>query len=235
MVAHAISETISGTRAPALENLNLNFVEGVAGTQTLDLLQHFLRKDAVHQAFLQRKKEGADARQRLEDAVKNTRLTGGLMFKVRHTRCDDEVLAIRRDMEKKKEVASAGAIMKAVEKYNAKLKKCEALIAKDKDFSKYNASELKTWCNVRRRKEDGALPSLAKEVKSFASGMAGREPLSLKEHLMELGYVELLVDSILENPEDALAEAGDDGDEDQDQDEDDGGGDGDDAEREPSP
>ena len=51
---------------------------------------------------------------------------------------------------------------------------------------------------------------------------------------MELGYVELLVDSILENPEDALAEAGDDGDEDQDQDEDDGGGDGDDAERESS-
>ena len=115
-------------------------------------------------------------------------------------------------MENTQEVASADVIVNAVKKYNAKLKKCEALIAKDKDFSKYNASELKTWCNVRRRKEDGALPSLAKEVKLFASGMAGREPLLLKEHSMELGYAGLLVDSILENPDEALAKAGDDGD-----------------------
>ena len=50
----------------ALDSLNLNVMEGVARTFTQDLLQHFVLKEAVHQAYLQRKEDGAAARQHLD-------------------------------------------------------------------------------------------------------------------------------------------------------------------------
>ena len=50
-----------------------------------ELFQHFVHKEAVHQAYLQQKEDGAGARQRLADAVQSTRLTGGVMFKCRET------------------------------------------------------------------------------------------------------------------------------------------------------
>ena len=71
-------------RVKELENLNLNFVSGISGTFTQDLLQHLIKQDAVHKAFEKRRKEGLEASQRLADAVEGMQLTGGLMFKVRH-------------------------------------------------------------------------------------------------------------------------------------------------------
>ena len=49
-------------RVKELDNLNLNFVSGISGTFTQDLLQHLIKKDAVHKAFIKRKKEGLKAR-----------------------------------------------------------------------------------------------------------------------------------------------------------------------------
>ena len=129
----------------ALDDLNLNFVEGIAGTFTQDLLQHLIKKDAIHKAYLKRKREGAEARQRLEEAVRNTRLTGGLMFKVRHVTCDDDVLAIRKDMEDKKRAEKAVVIMKHEDNFNDKLDKYHTLFSESNKKSKSSGAALRIW------------------------------------------------------------------------------------------
>ena len=126
-------------------------------------MQHLLRKDAIHKLFIQRKKEDIDAKQRLTDAVKNTRLTAGVMFKVRHTRCDDEVLKIWRGIEQKKQHENTKTMMKHVNKYNTKLANYEDLVKKSKSVSNYNISGYKIWCNIRQKKIDGALPLTLKD------------------------------------------------------------------------
>ena len=91
----------------ALENLNLNVVDGVAGTYAQDILQYAVKKDAVHRKYNERKKEGTEARQRFSKAAAGMQLTGGLMFRERHTRCDDEVLKARRNAEQRKKDGKA--------------------------------------------------------------------------------------------------------------------------------
>jgi hypothetical protein len=89
-------------RVAILGGIKFNVMEGVAGTFTQDLLQHIVRKEAVHQAYIQRKEDGAEARQRLADAVQSTRSTGGVMLKSRETGCNNEILRIRRGIGQKK-------------------------------------------------------------------------------------------------------------------------------------
>jgi hypothetical protein len=67
----------------ALDELNLNFVNGIAGEMTQDLLAVLLRKQKIHEAFVNRKEEGQRVRTRLATALKETRLTGGALFKIR--------------------------------------------------------------------------------------------------------------------------------------------------------
>jgi len=69
------------------------------------LLQHAVRKDALHKAYIERKKKGARTQQSAADAVKISQLTGGVMFKVQHTACDDAVLELCREMEAQKNSA----------------------------------------------------------------------------------------------------------------------------------
>ena len=57
--------------APALDALNLNFSAGLASTFTQDLvLQHILKKDAIHKLYPKRKEEDEKAKLCLEEAVK---------------------------------------------------------------------------------------------------------------------------------------------------------------------
>ena len=200
----------STTRAKELDELNLNFTHGVAGTFTQDLLQHVIKKDALHKAYLKRKQEGTEAAQNLDEAVRlsKEKISGGTMFKCRHTACDDTLLRLRRDLEARKIAVSTAAVQRAVDLYNKRMSKYDALVVKGK--AKYNATDLKVWCDVRRKKADKGLPSKAEDVKVYAEKLKDRDVLSLKEFLMDYGYAEELVDSVLEDPINSIVEAEDD-------------------------
>ena len=58
--------------------------------------------------------------------------------------------------------------------------------------------DLKIWCDVRRRKSDKGSPSKADAVKAYAEKLKDRDVLSLKDFLMDHGYAEELVDSVLD-------------------------------------
>jgi hypothetical protein len=67
----------------ALDELNLNFVNGIAGEMTQDLLAVLLRAQKINEAFVKQKEEGQRVCTRLATALKETRLTGGALFKIR--------------------------------------------------------------------------------------------------------------------------------------------------------
>jgi hypothetical protein len=79
-----------------LESLNLNFVDGIAGTMMTDLMTFLLRKQKIHEAYQKRKEERRRVRSRLQEALKSTRLTGGGLFKIRKVVLCDEVLEVRK-------------------------------------------------------------------------------------------------------------------------------------------
>ena len=145
------------------------------------------------------------------------------MFKCRETRCDDELLRKRRGIEQKKQdieqakaqkkiaketekdrkkrAVDADAVHKHIIKFDKRQANYEALISKDKDEEKYSAAELKLWCSVRKMKGDGVIPSKAEEVRTYAMMLEDREPLTIKQFLLDLEYCEDLVDSILSGDE----------------------------------
>ena len=53
------------------------------------------------------------------------------------------------------------------------------------------------------------MPSKAEDVKVYAEKLKDRDVLSLKEFLMDYGYAEELVDSVLEDPINSIVEAED--------------------------
>ena len=191
-----------------MDDLRLNFTNGPAGTFTCDFIQQLSRNRALHQAYLQRKKDAVDANSSLKEAMAGVKLTGGNLFKCRHTSLDSEVLELRREAESRKRSASASAVMKKVELFTGYLDKYDKLLTSGKDSANYNGTELKVWCDVRRKKADGKLPSRKALLITFAQSLQakGREPMSLKEYLVDQGYDEELVTSILDDPVNALVQ-----------------------------
>jgi hypothetical protein len=91
---------------------------------------------------------------------------------------------------------------KHIIKFNKRQDKYEALVDKAKDEEKYSAADLKIWCSVRKKKEDGVIPSKADEVRTYAMMLEDREPLTTKQFLLDLEYGEDLVDYILSGDND---------------------------------
>ena len=87
--------------------------------------------------------------------------------------------------------------------------KWDELANKAKDPAKYNVSEWKVWSLIRKKKDDGPLPSKADELRAYAKRMEGRDPLTAKECLLDLGHGEELVDFVLEGRDDEVVEGGD--------------------------
>jgi hypothetical protein len=90
---------------------------------------------------------------------------------------------------------------KHIIKFNKRQDKYEALVDKAKDEEKYSAADLKIWCSVRKKKEDGVIPSKADEVRTYAMMLEDREPLTTKQFLLDLKYGKDLVDFILSGDE----------------------------------
>ena len=127
------------------------------------------------------------------------------MFKCRHTACDDTLLRLRRNLEARKIAVSTATVQRQVVLFNKRMERYVALVAKGK--TEYNATDLKIWCDVRRRKSDKGLPQKADAVKAYAEKLEDRDVVSLKDFLMDRGYAEELVDSILEDPINNIVEA----------------------------
>ena len=105
------------------------------------------------------------------------------------------------EKDRKKRAGKADAVRKHIVKFDKRQAKYEELVRKAKDEEKYSAAELKIWCSVRKMKGDGVIPSKAEEVRTYAMMLEDREPLTIKQFLLDLEYCEDLVDSILSGDE----------------------------------
>jgi hypothetical protein len=93
---------------------NLNFDSGVAGDFTLDILQHLVKKESACDNLHNRYEDGCSLREKVSDA---RRLTGGVLFKLRHIALDDEVLALREAKEKEKVDERDQVVRNAIEEF----------------------------------------------------------------------------------------------------------------------
>ena len=85
------------------------------------------------------------------------------------------------------------AIQKEFNKYNYKTEKWYELANKDKDTKTYNVLDWKAWCLIRKRKSGRLLPSKADGLWAYAKRMEGRGPLTTKEHQLNVGHKEELI------------------------------------------
>jgi hypothetical protein len=162
----------------ALDELNLNFVNGIAGEMTQDLLALLLRKHKIHEAFVKRKEEGQRVRTRLATALKETRLTGGALFKIRQIVLDDEVLDLRKERDAAIRDGKKEVVIKLVDKYNKRLEKYQAVIATTKQEQEYTVPELKAWLAVQKKKVEGAMPTTLAALKAMYEKLKDQEPLT---------------------------------------------------------
>jgi hypothetical protein len=121
-----------------LNSLNLNFIDGIAGTMTTDLMTFLLRKQKIYEAYQKRKEEGQRVRTRLqEEALKGTRLTGGALFKIRKVVLCDEVLEVRKGRDAAIQNTKIYAVVKLVEKFNKRLEKYSTVISSTRKEEEY--------------------------------------------------------------------------------------------------
>ena len=80
------------------------------------------------------------------------------------------------------------------------------LLALNKQYSNFSGENLKAFCNVRRKKSDGGLPTKKNLLVVYANAMKNRAPMTVKEYLLDQGHPEALIDTVLANREDNLTE-----------------------------
>jgi hypothetical protein len=151
----------------ALDELNLNFVNGIAGEMTQDLLAVLLRKQKIHEAFVKQKEEGQRVRTRLATALKETRSTGGALFKIRQIILDDEVLDLRKERDAAIRDGKKAIVIKLVDKYNKRLEKYQAVIATTKQEQEHTVPESKAWLAVLEKKVEGTMPTTLAALKAM--------------------------------------------------------------------
>ena len=92
----------------------MNFDRGLYGEFTIDILQHVVKKEKVHENFNARYNEEQSVRGMIDRA---RRLTGGTMFTSNHIVCDEEFLNIRGGKEKEKCDQKESTIQKSIDEY----------------------------------------------------------------------------------------------------------------------
>jgi hypothetical protein len=142
-------------------------------------------------------------RTRLVIALKETRLTGGALFKVRQIVLDDEVLVLRKERDTAIRNGKRQGIIKFVDKYNKRLERYRAVIATTKQELEYTVPELKAQLTVRKTKEEGAMPTTLAALKAMYEKLKDKEPLTLPEYLADKGQSPSLIATILGTGHDA--------------------------------
>jgi pyruvate dehydrogenase complex dehydrogenase (E1) component len=162
------------------------------------LLAVLLRKQKIHEAFVKRKEEGQRVCTRLAIALKETRLTGGALFKVRQIVLEYEVLVLRKERDAAIRNGKRQGIIKFVDKYNKCLEQYRAVIATTKQEQEYTVPELKAWLTVHKTKEEGVMPTTLAALKAMHEKLKDKEPLTLPEYLADEGHSPSLIATILE-------------------------------------
>ena len=137
------------------------------------------------------------------------------MFKVRHTTLDRTVLEIREGMEAKKHSASVSTVENRMVKYNKLAATYQGFVDDEKitdttDVTKLGLKPLKAWCDIRKKKADPTQPKKVADLRAYASTtLAGREPMTMEEYLVDTGLDIELVRSVMSDPDGALAQGDD--------------------------
>ena len=107
----------------------------------------------------------------------------------------------------------AKTLMKHVNDYKMRCEKYEDLMEEKAgaDPSTFKVAPMKIYLNVRKLREDGKMPRNAAPLKALLDKIHDRDPLTLKQYLMDQGKEESIVDELLdklaESAEDLIEEA----------------------------
>ena len=96
-------------------------------------------------------------------------------------------------------------VLKYIERYNKRLDEYKQLEDNNKQASTYNVNELVTFLKVRKKRSDGGMPATSAKLKELYEAIKDREPLTLREYLLDEGKDGQLVDSLLAK-EDSLGD-----------------------------
>jgi hypothetical protein len=89
------------------------------------------------------------------------------------------------------------AVVKLVEKFNKRLEKYSTVISSARKEEEYTNVELKAWLAVRKKKQDGAMPTTSPKLKDLYNKLKDREPLTLRHHLLDEGHCDALITLVL--------------------------------------
>ena len=82
-------------------------------------------------------------------------------------------IAKETEKDRSKRAGNTDAVHKHIVKFNKRQDKYKALVDKAKDKEKYSAADLKIWCSIRKKKEDGVIPSKNRQGKGIHNDARG--------------------------------------------------------------
>jgi hypothetical protein len=88
-------------------------------------------------------------------------------------------------------------LVKLVQKFNKRLEKYSTMISSTRKEEEYTNIELKAWLAVRKKKQDGAMPTTSPKLKELYTKLKDREPLTLRHHLLDEGHCDALITLVL--------------------------------------
>jgi hypothetical protein len=180
--------------------LGLNMSQGAACDITHDIVRHLRRNGSVHEAFIKKKAEEKLVKERFEDFVGDSRMTAGVVFRSGQCTLSTNVLQCREKKEQDQLDAKLARIKSAALRYEKRFKTYTNLmesgyVATNK--KKVN-KDLKVWLSVRKKKSDGAMPSVTKKLEELEEKLKGHAVLTLRDYLIDEGKEEDLIDKFLE-------------------------------------
>ena len=179
--------------------LNLNVSKGISGEVVVDFVDQLRKNASVQENFENRKKRSTDIHNRHESLLKDCRLTAGSLFKCGQVLLGKEVLELRREKDAAAEEKRLKPIRNAIESYNKRFQKYSELLESGFLNKKSPTSgELDIWLSVRKKKK-GKLPTTVNLKAGLMKDWlkAKRDPLTLREYLLDQGKDETLVDGVL--------------------------------------
>jgi hypothetical protein len=179
--------------------LGLNFHQGAACEVTNDMIRHLKRNGAVHDAFVEKKAEGKAVQARFEDYIGDSRMTAGAIFKSGRVLLGKEILNFRQKKEQDQLDARLAIIKTAALKYQKRFKTYTDLMESGyvATNEKKTIKDLKVWLSVRKKRSDGAMPSVTKKLGELEEKLKGHAVLTLRDYLIDEGKEEDLINQYL--------------------------------------
>jgi hypothetical protein len=180
-------------------SLGLNLHQGAACDITADVVQHLKRKGAVHVAFKKRKAEGEAVQARFEDFVGDLRMTAGTIFKSGRVLLGRDILEYKQEKERDQLNARLAIIKTSALKYQKRFETYSKLMESGyvATTKKKTIKDLKVWLSVRKKKSDGAMPSVAKKLEEMEEKFKNRDVLTLRDYLIDEGKEVNLINQYL--------------------------------------